>query len=89
MISVTLTVNEQSSVCGVASSFDAVTCTVYVPAGTLSETEIVADAVPPSAAAAVWLVIPIVPGAGDGDVVAVKPVTVPSASVAVTVFVVA
>src|SRR5688500_11993710 len=81
---VIVTVNEQIAVWGVASSFDAVTSTVYVPGATAFETEMVADAVPPSVDAGDWLVIAIVPGAGEGEVDAVKPSTMPSGSVAVT-----
>ena len=82
LISVTVTVNEQVPVCGVASSFDAVIWTVYVPGATVFATETVAVAVPPTPDAGVWAEIAI--PAAAGVTVAAKLVTVPSGSVAVT-----
>src|SRR5918994_605420 len=61
---------------------DVVGCTVYVPGATVDATETVAEAVPPTAAAGVWLEIEI--PAAAGVTMAVKPVTVPSGSEAVT-----
>src|ERR687898_2648979 len=83
MISVTETVNEHVPLCGLASPFVAVSPTVYVPGATVEATDTVAEAVPPRAPAGAWLVIAI--PAAAGVTVALKPVTVPSGSVAVTV----